>query len=190
MSETMNSKYLTCCQLALPAIATMLLVSGCSQRHPAQSAAPPVPQDSQSPSAAPAAANVQSETAPAPEDSGSVVRGAFAPGGLATTYEAHFRDNQLQRITEQRKSTGGADNGNYGFYGARLMQYQGDALHSGARIELKFDMQGSVIASSSSAGKVSDAQINAIRTRGQMLRSHAMARRATQGHGTVVPVVG
>lgn len=117
------------------------------------------------------------------EDPGNVVKGAFAPGGLATTYEAHFQDNQLQRINEQRKTAGGAAaGGEYSFYGARLMQYQGVALQSDARLELKFDMQGSVTAANSSAGKVSDEEISGIRNRAQMLRSHAVARRGTQGH--------
>jgi len=157
---------------ALPAIATMLLLSGCSERHSAQI-----------PSAAPTPAAAQPESSSALEDPGNVVKGAFAPGGLATTYEAHFQDNQLQRINEQRKTAGGAAaGGEYSFYGARLMQYQGVALQSDARLELKFDMQGSVTAANSSAGKVSDEELSGIRNRAQMLRSHAVARRGTQGH--------
>jgi len=157
-------------RLALPAIATMLLLSGCSERHSTQSPAAPATQESQ-PEAA-------------PEEPGSISKGAFAPGGLASTYEAHFKDGLLQRITEQRKSAaGGEGKGDYGFYGARLMQYQGNALQSDASIELKFDMQGSLTASSSSAGKVSDEEIQAIRTRAGMLRSHAVARRGMQEHG-------
>jgi hypothetical protein len=159
-------------RLALPAIATMLLLSGCSERHSAQA-----------PSTAPTSVATQPESPSTVEDPGNVVKGAFAPGGLATTYEAHFQGNQLQRINEQRKTAdGAAAGGEYGFYGARLMQYQGVALQSDARLELKFDMQGSVTAANSSAGKVSDEEISGIRNRAQMLRSHAVARRGTQGH--------
>ncbi|HEY4367096.1 MAG TPA: hypothetical protein VGN07_07640 [Steroidobacteraceae bacterium] len=101
---------------------------------------------------------------------------------MATTYEARFENGQLQHIAESRKSPIPAGSGDYDFYGARLMRYRGTALQSGANVELQFDMQGGLTDSRSSDGKVSDEEISAIRTRAQVLRSHAAARHAVQGH--------
>jgi len=159
------------------ACATLLLLNGCSQRQPAQSPAPPATQSS--PSA------TSEEAATADEPPGSVVKASFAPVGLATSYEAHFDKEQLQRITEQRKDTAGdAGHGEYTFYGARLTGYQGGALQSTAHIELTFDIQGTLTASTSSTGKVSEAEVTAIRTRAQILRSHAVARRGMREHAS------
>jgi hypothetical protein len=147
----------------------MTLMSGCSERHSAPQAAA----QQQAPTTA-------AEPAEEPAEPGSVIKGSAAPGGVAATFAAHLKDGQVQKIAETRTPTG---TGEYSFYGARLVQYHGNALQSAASIELKFDMSGGVIAATSSAGKVSDDEINAIRTRAQVLRSAATAQRATQGHG-------
>jgi hypothetical protein len=158
--------------LALVALAGLVLLSGCSQRHSTEPSAQPSLPVSPSPAASP-------DSASRP---GDIVRGALSPGGVATTYEAHFENGQLQRIAESRKSPGPAGNGEYAFYGARLMHYRGAALQSAASVELQFDMQGSLTDSHSSDGKVSEEEVSAIRTRAQVLRSHAVARHAMQGH--------
>jgi hypothetical protein len=149
----------------------MTLLSGCSEHR---SVPQPTPQAAAQPQTPTTAAG------PAEEQPGSVIKGSAAPGGVAATFEAHLKDGQVQKIAEARTPTG---TGEYSFYGARLVEYHGSALQSAASIELKFSMSGGVIAATSSAGKVSDDEINAIRTRAQVLRSAAAARQATQGHG-------
>lgn len=163
----------------LAVLATLLLSNGCSQRQPAQS---PASAATQSPSAG----SPTSQAASTPDEApGSVVKASFAPAGLATSYEAHFDKEQLQRITEQRKDAAAdAGHGEYTFYGARLTGYRGGALQSAAHIELTFDIQGTLTASTSSAGKVNEEEITAIRTRAQILRSHAVARRGIRGHAS------
>ena len=44
------------------------------------------------------------------------------------------------------------------------------------------DMQGGLISASGSSGQPGDSEINAIRNRAQLLRSHALTRRSVQGH--------
>lgn len=152
-----------------------------------------------SPAAAPVARpTVNTEAAAAADpatDPRDTVKANASPGGVPTAYVAYFDAGQLQRITETRKPQGikpqGADaaKGEYVFYGARLTQYRGAALNDGSSggsgIELKFDMQGALTASNPGAGDpISDEEVGAIRNRAQLLRSVALARRATQSHMT------
>jgi outer membrane murein-binding lipoprotein Lpp len=158
--------------LAMFALA-MALLSGCSERQHASEAA------GQSAAQQPSPA-IAAEPADEPSEPGSIIKGTAAPGGVAATFEARLKDGQVHKIAETRTPAGA---GEYSFYGARLVEYHGSALQSDANIELKFNMSGVVTAATSSAGKVSDDEINAIRTRAQVLRSAAAARQATQGHG-------
>ena len=117
-------------------------------------------------------------------ESGDELKASLAAGTTPATYAAAFADGQLKRIAEERKPAGApARHANYVFYGARLIEYSGAALQSDATLELRFDMQGGIESASGSAGQPADAEINAIRNRAQLLRSHALARRATRGHG-------
>jgi hypothetical protein len=142
---------------------------GCSERH------------------ATPAANTTNESAPVPEEedtSQDVIKAALPLGNVAATYRASFEDGQLKRIAEERKPQGAAARrGKYVFYGARLIEYSGAALQSDATLELHFDMQGGLVSAAGSAGKPEDAELSAIRNRAQLLRSHALARKSTRGHG-------
>lgn len=159
---------------ALLALIAAITLSSCSERS----------------SPAPAAqANAATEAATAPDlaaDPQDTVKASAAPGGVPTAYVAYFDAGQLKRITETRKPEG-ADtaNGEYVFYGARLTQYRGASLNSGASIELNFDMQGALTSANTSAGDpLGDEEVGAIRNRAQLLRSAALARRSTQSHTT------
>ena len=144
-------------------------LAGCSERH-----------------ATPAASTAdESATQPAPmleeDTSQDVIEAALPMGNVAATYRASFEEGQLKRIAEERKPQGAtARRGKYVFYGARLIEYSGAALQSDATLELRFDMQGGLM---STADKPDDAELSAIRNRAQLLRSHALARRSTRGHG-------
>ena len=98
---------------------------------------------------------------------------------VPTHYAAAFAGQQLEYITETRTVAGSNTMGRYEFYGARLVRYVGEPLQSTGNIELKFDMQGALL--SDSAG-VSSADIDVIKNRAQLLRSHALAQRAARSH--------
>ena len=109
---------------------------------------------------------------------GEVVRAEAKTGGFQTRYAAYFTDAQLTRIVETRKGPRDG-HGEYTFTGARLVGYQGTALEREADIQVGFDMKGAVT-SSSKGTSVED--IAAVRTRGQLLRSLALAHRSTTQH--------
>lgn len=120
---------------------------------------------------------------PAPEEpwvtDEQVLRAEGQVGGIDTSYAAYFKDTQLTRIVEKRKTPRVAQ-AEYTFTGARLIAYRGDAVNSEqSNIELSFDLKGALTASTQSV----DAQeIAAIRNRAQLLRSLAVARRTTMQH--------
>jgi hypothetical protein len=107
-------------------------------------------------------------------------------GGIASAYQASFKQNQLEEIRETRRfDTSPSAEGRYEFYGARLTKYSGAPLQSAATaIELEFDLRGALIKSHSDAGKVSAEEITAIRGRAQLLRSHALAQRSAHEHAS------
>jgi hypothetical protein len=116
-----------------------------------------------------------------------IVTGEFAAGGAAATaYRATFRDGKLQRITEQHGDAASGQRAEYEFYGARLMKYSGGPVSgtaAGAAIELEFNLQGALVkARAGGANEVPAGQIDEIKTRAQLLRSHALALQATQAH--------
>lgn len=111
-----------------------------------------------------------------------VLRIEGSVGGMPTSYSAYFDAAQLQRIAETRKPAG---TGDYVFDGARLIEYQGTALDSAAVIELHFDPQGALVPPAAGhAMRISDSELSSIRTRAQLLRSLALARRATETHAS------
>jgi hypothetical protein len=104
-------------------------------------------------------------------------------GAFPTTYRATFSDGAPQRIVETRQRTGEAkEQGEYEFYGARLLRYKGAGLTQAEAIELEFNLQGVLTRSESPSGTVAETEIAAVRTRAQLLRSHALAQHAVQGH--------
>jgi hypothetical protein len=112
---------------------------------------------------------------------GDVLESELTTGGMPATYRATFADNQLRRIGETRASRG---EGEYEFQGARLMSYVGSPLSGAGPIEIQFNLQGAITMSRAPTGEVSPEEITAIRTRAQLLRSHALAQRATRTHDT------
>lgn len=146
--------------------AALLLTAACS-KEPAPVAAPSKPLVEQS----------AADPLPTAADE---FHGSFAPGGIAATYSAKFKEGKIQNLVETRKAT--SQTGTYEFLGARLMKYSGAALNSNDTIELQFDEQGKVVAARAGDKEASTEEIAAIRDRAQSLRSHAVARYAVKGH--------
>jgi hypothetical protein len=110
--------------------------------------------------------------------------------GIATKYDAYFDQRQLSAIVEERQAASSVEHGEYLYMGARLMQYTGVALpgapdSTAGLIELKFDLQGRVVSARSleDGGRhVDQWQIDALRARAELLRSHALAQRSINAH--------
>jgi hypothetical protein len=143
-------------------VLTALLHSGCSEK--------PVP------ASAPAA----TATRPVATDSPDITRAKLNASGVAAQYSAHFNAETLLRIEEQRQHGGNTFDGEYTFQGARLLRYRGAKISQPAMLDLEFDMQG--ILQSGRVPDVTDEEIAAIRSRAQLLRSHALAQRASRDH--------
>ena len=162
------------------AIAAALVVScvaGCARQEPA--AETPAPPTAQTTRAAPPPQHeeVMAETDPA---DGSALTVKVDAGGIPVKYTAHFDGDKLTRIDEIRDADG--RQGEYDFYGARLVKYSGAAVGSPAMLLIEFDMQGAVASAQADPSPLSNSEINAIRERSQLLRSHALAQRDTRMH--------
>ena len=145
------------------------LLAGCAKQEspPATTQAPPA--------AAPA-------EEPATNDP-NVTRARLTAGGVTASYAAHFENDKLVRIEEERHAQSGAAlDGEYTYQGARLMQYRGAKLAAPATLELTFDVQGALL--SGQGPDVTTDDVAAIRNRAQLLRSHALAQRTSRGHGS------
>jgi hypothetical protein len=149
-------------------LSAILLTMGACSKQPAPPAQPT--------SAAPLVTS-SAQTGESQRD--EAIAGKLVAAGVAATYHASFAADQLQRIVETRAEAG---TGEYEFQGARLMRYTGNALSNDGTIELGFDLQGAVKISKSGSGAVPADEVSAIRTRAQLLRSHALAQRATRSH--------
>lgn len=154
-------------RLLCAVIGTTLLLSACTEK---KAPAPP-------PASQPEASHTMVAN-DAADDQALIAE--VAAGGIPTSYVAHFDQDKLTRIDETRASNRGS--GSYEFYGARLLKYSGAALDSAAPVLLEFSLTGSVEKSQSGDGPATPAQIDSIRTRGQLLRSHALAQRSTRSH--------
>lgn len=152
----------------IPFIATLLLAAACSKEPPATSPSKPL---------------VEQSAADPAQAAADEFRGSFAPGGIAATYSAKFREGKIQSLAETRETT--SQTGTYEFLGARLMKYSGAALNSNDTIELQFDEQGKVITARAGDKEVSAEEITAIRDRAHSLRSHAVSQYAVKGHDRV-----
>ncbi len=117
---------------------------------------------------------------PLPAASADVLRADLTADGIATEYAALFATDRLERIIEHRHEKSATLEGEYEFTEARLMRYRGAKLRDGAIVDLQFDPQGALL--SSEAAEISDAEVREIRNRAQLLRSHALARRAATMH--------
>lgn len=128
---------------------------------------------------APAGA-VTATLTPLDPESANVLRAQLDAGGIPADYAAHFVDGRIERIVEHRRLADTVLPGEYSFEGGRLLHYRGTQLERPNPIELEFDLQGRLV--SGRDPQISEREIAAIRARGQLLRSHALARRATQTH--------
>jgi hypothetical protein len=132
----------------------------------------------------PAASEPAKETTsatPSLDTDPNAMRAKLNAGGIPSEYAAHFENSQLVRISELRQSAdAGSRAGEYTFNGARLLAYRGAKLSDSAALDLRFDMQGTL--HSRQGADVTEEDVSAIRGRAQLLRSHALAQRATRSH--------
>lgn len=113
--------------------------------------------------------------------SAEVVKAHGEIGGIATRYEARFdKEGALISIAEARTADARELAGSYTFKGARLLEYKGATIDGARQTALAFDLQGAVTAGGEG---LSPEEIAAITNRAQLLRSLALARRTSQGHG-------
>ncbi|WP_129640959.1 hypothetical protein [Peristeroidobacter agariperforans] len=150
-------------------IATLLLAAACSKEP--------------KPATAPSTALVEQSAADPAQGSMDEFHGSFAPGGIAATYSAKFKEGKIQSLEETRQAT--SQTATYEFLGARLMKYSGAALNSNDTIELEFDQQGKVLRARAGNKEASAEEIAAIRDRAQALRSHAVSQHDVKGHDKV-----
>jgi hypothetical protein len=151
----------------LPMLVMVTFLGGCSDRD--ESAHRPI-SDVPLVTAAP-----ESQDTPAPPIETQA-------GGIPSTYTAYYNDRQISRIAEQRKVSGSQQQGEYEFQGARLLRYRGAPLEGIGELNLEFDVRGAVVSARKDDAPASEAEINAIRNRASLLRSHALAQQATNAH--------
>ena len=99
--------------------------------------------------------------------------------GVPTEYSVDFSANKLRSIAEVRTAADRRAQGRYEFYGARLTRYSGEQLQTTGAVQLEFDLQGALV---SKVPDVDATQVEAIKTRSQLLRSHALAQQAARAH--------
>lgn len=108
---------------------------------------------------------------------------ATTAGGISARYTPLFNGERLVRIEERRERANAPDAlGTYAFQGARLMRYEGAPLGGSGTLLLEFDLQGKVLTARHGDAPAADEQIGAIRTRAQLLRSHAQAQHVSRTH--------
>jgi hypothetical protein len=141
------------------------MIAACSKSH--------APENHSEPTTTRSVASLPAETA-------DILRAKLTAGGFRTDYAAYFAANELTRIVEQRRMENDVLGGEYDFKGARLLRYRGAKLTGDADLDLGFDMQG--VLQSGAGPNVGDEDIRAVRNRAQLLRSHALAQRASRMH--------
>lgn len=155
-------------------VLTLSLFAGCSKQEPA-----PALSAMQTKQPAPPSRHEEAMPEKDPAD-GSSVTAKIDAAGIPVKYTAHFDGDKLTRIDEVRNADG--RQGAYDFYGARLVKYSGAATASAATLLIEFDMQGTVESAQADPSPMAHSEINAIRERAQLLRSHALAQRETRMH--------
>ncbi|MET0656617.1 MAG: hypothetical protein ABW110_00465 [Steroidobacteraceae bacterium] len=104
----------------------------------------------------------------------------IAAGGKRTQYSAYFDGQQLTEIKERADPASGAIS-EYHYRGARLLKYtHAEPTREATLIEL--DDQGRVQRAVAGTRALAVAEIDAIRTHAQLLRSHALAQQASRMH--------
>jgi hypothetical protein len=165
----------TACSFITPAaVLALSLFAGCSKQEPAEALSA---MQTKQPAPPSRHEEVMPEKDPA---DGSLLTAKLDAAGIPAKYTAHFDGDKLTRIDEVRNADG--RQGEYEFYGARLVKYSGVATASAATLLIEFDMQGTVASAQADPSPMAHSEINAIRERGQLLRSHALAQRDTRIH--------
>lgn len=141
------------------ALAVMMLVTACRDRTPEKPTQPPLPTTSE---------------VSAGDDEKPTLVSRIEAGGRASEYRAYFDQKHLARIRETYSDS--ATQAEYQFEGARLMRYASESL------ELVLDAQGRIERALENGQPVAPDKIEAIRTRANMLRSHALALHASRSH--------
>jgi hypothetical protein len=93
-------------------------------------------------------------------------------GDQHTEYRAYFDGAQLTEIKEADAT--------YHYRGARLLKYTQSSPQGTTLLEL--DDQGRVVRATNGGRALAQTDIDAIRTRAQLLRSHALAQQASRSH--------
>jgi hypothetical protein len=116
-------------------------------------------------------------------DKGVVLSAELEAAGAPARYDAHFTEGQLTRIAEKRtRASGGDASGEYEFRGARLLRYAGAPVEGDGALALELDMQGRIVEARIDGRQARPEEIDAVRSRAQLLRSHALTQSATRAH--------
>ena len=151
-------------------IALLVLLASCSREEPS-AARPPI-----TPAIDPA-------QKPQLTDKRRILSAEFDAAGVAASYDAHFTDGRVTRITEKRaRPPAGFASGEYEYRGARLVRYAGAPMAGDGALGLELDMQGRVVEARIDGRPALPEEISAIRSRAQLLRSHALALSAARAH--------
>lgn len=112
--------------------------------------------------------------------SASVIEADLHDAAGLASYRAHFQDTQLTRLEEIQ----GARRASYEFTGARLRRYE--STTEGLQTKMEFDERGKLLRSSrTSKGVATTARaedVDGVRNRADLLRSHALAQKEIQAH--------
>jgi hypothetical protein len=161
----LTNELLMSARLLILSVAIALV--GCSADEQPPPASPPTPLVRQD------AANA----APA-----NVLRASINATGIPARYDAEFDATQVMRIRERREGAAAGD-AVYEYAGARLLRYAGPPLSApGASVELAYDRQGALLSAQQGGGSPSAEEMAQIRSRAQLLRSHAVAQHAVDAH--------
>lgn len=160
----------TTARLRAISLALLALLASCSREAPS-TARPPI---------TPAIEPAQN---PHLTDKGMVLSAELEAAGAPTRYDAYFTEGQLTRVAETRaRASGGDVSGDYEFRGARLVRYAGAPVEGDGALALELDMQGRVVEARIDGQPARREEIDALRARAQLLRSHALAQSATRAH--------
>lgn len=139
----------------------LVSLSACEPKAPEQPTKPPLPNT----------ATLRDTTAARP-----ALKAHIETGGQRAEYSAYFEGAQLAEIEEA--STGAS--AEYLYRGARLLKYTQSSPRGTTQLEL--DDQGRVQRASNGHRELAPAEIDAIVSRAQLLRSHALAQQASRTH--------
>jgi hypothetical protein len=153
-----------------PGLAFIAVLVGCSPEEQ------PAPQTPITPA-------IQGAQNPRFTDTDQILSAELTASGAPTSYDAHFTNGQLTRIEESRaRKPEGFARGDYEFQGARLLKYTGAPLEGDGLFALELDLQGRILDARIDERAASPEEVNAVRARAQLLRSHALAQSASRAH--------